>query len=110
MPVRTVPSNSFDTQDWYQCRKQTGATDAQSLSCCPPCSVLVVQANPNQLHLASSILSVVFSKALKTASVHDHNNDLKMLFVKRFRDHGLDLPVMGLTYRQSVIGVTVSSL
>eukprot|EP00752_Nemacystus_decipiens_P018513 g16598.t1 len=37
---------------------------------------------------------VVFSKAMSTGSVHDLENDLKMMFVKRFLGHGFKLPVI----------------
>lgn len=31
---------------------------------------------------------------MKTASVHELKNDLKMMFVQRFRGHGFKLPVV----------------
>ncbi|CAB1098485.1 unnamed protein product [Ectocarpus sp. CCAP 1310/34] len=40
---------------------------------------------------------VVFSKAMKTASVHDLKSDLKMMFVQRFVGHGFKLPVILFT-------------
>ena len=36
---------------------------------------------------------------MKTASVHDLKNDLKMLFVNRFIGHGFELPVILFTGR-----------
>jgi len=34
---------------------------------------------------------------MKTASVHDLKNDLKLMFGKRFLGHGFDLPVVFYT-------------
>lgn len=34
---------------------------------------------------------------MKTGSVHDLKNDLKMMFVKRFVGHGFELPVILFT-------------
>lgn len=34
---------------------------------------------------------------MKTASVYDLKNDLKIMFVKRFKGHGFDLPVIFFT-------------
>ncbi|CAM9861512.1 unnamed protein product, partial [Ectocarpus fasciculatus] len=38
--------------------------------------------------------SVVFQKAMKTASVHDLKSDLKNLFINRYIGHGFKLPVL----------------